>query len=308
MSASTDHGDIISEVWFEVALCQLLQLTDIPFLEDILAPPLTDGSMGVIVISNNVPDPCIQGSDHKENVNRSESSCVWVTAGMDCIQLQTDFPLPQQAETGYLNVMNVKEAGIQQILLEYYGSLLDSLITSNLTDLVDGMLCALGNDWSKTVTCLPLLALMLPVSQRKHLRKLLNFMERSMHTSSGRFIVKKFTGAILPKDIQNKVGVPVLYCWEYYGTSLFDTFRVTPSINSKSLLMSKESLHCNIKLTYDQAQFSFRLEKIYPFLGRCNMIYVCRCKNKAWKKALFLFRSWNIWFHIFTLLWFLMLH
>lgn len=200
LSDSFDHGDIISDVWFEVALSQLLKLTDIPYLEDILTPPSTGDSTGVLVISNNIPEP----TDQKENINGSETTDIWVTAGMECIQLQRDFPLPQRADTSYLNAMNVKEAGIQQILLEYYGSLLDSLIPSNLTDLVDGMLCVLANDWSKVVTFLPLLTLMLPASQRRHLRKLLNFIGMSADTSSGRFIVKKFMSAILPKDVQNK--------------------------------------------------------------------------------------------------------
>ena len=206
LSNSTDHKDIISEVWFEVALSRLLQLTEIPFLEDILVPPSTDDDMGVIVISNNVPGSWNRSSDHKENVSSSESSSVWITAGIECMQLQRDFPLPQRTDVSYLNVMNVKEAGIQQLLLEYYSSLLDSLVPSNLTDLVDGMLCALTNDWSKVVSFLPLLALMLPTSQRKHLRKLLNFIGRSQDTYSGRFIVKKFMTTILPKDVQNKVG------------------------------------------------------------------------------------------------------
>jgi len=175
-----------------------------------LTPPSTGDSTGVLVISNNIPEP----TDQKENINGSETTDIWVTAGMECIQLQRDFPLPQRADTSYLNVMNVKEAGIQQILLEYYGSLLDSLIPSNLTDLVDGMLCVLANDWSKVVTFLPLLTLMLPASQRRHLRKLLNFIGMSADTSSGRFIVKKFMSAILPKDVQNKVGalLGVAYC------------------------------------------------------------------------------------------------
>ena len=214
LSDSTDHRGIISEVWFEVALSQLLQLTEIPFLEDILAPPSTDDDMGVIVISNNVPGTSDGSSDHRENINSLEG-----TAGIECMQLQRDFPLPQRADVSYLNVMNVQEAGIQQLLLEYYSSLLDSLIPSNLTDLVDGMLYVLTNDWSKVVSFLPLLALMLPTGQRKHLRKLLNFLGKSLGKCSGRFVVKKFMTAILPKDVQNKVGVPALHCWMYSGNS-----------------------------------------------------------------------------------------
>ena len=212
LSNSTDQGDLISKVWFEVALSRLLQLTDVAFLEDILTPPaVTDDRTEVIVMSNNVPEPWIQHSQqincNKENVDSSESSNVWVTAGMECVQLQRDCPLPQCGNNmGYSNMMNAKEAGIHQILLQYYGSLTDSLIPSNLTDLVDGILCALANDWTRAITFLPVLVLMLPTSQRRHLNKLLNFMGRSLGTSSGRFIVKKFMGAILPKDVRNKVG------------------------------------------------------------------------------------------------------
>ena len=208
---STDQSDLISEVWFEVALSQLLQLTDVPFLEDILTPPFTDNSMGVIVISNSTPEgPCSHHSQqtdcNKEKADNSETKNVWVTAGMECLQLQRDCPLPQRGNVGYPNMMNAKEAGIQQILLQYYGSLTDSLIPSTLTDLVDGILCALDKDWTKVNTFLPALALTLPASQRRHLKTLLNYMAQSVGMSSGRFIVKKFMGAILPKDVKSKVG------------------------------------------------------------------------------------------------------
>ena len=211
ISRSTDQGDFISRIWFEVALSRLLQLIDVPFLEDILTQTFTDDNDGVIVISNSVPIPSIQRSQqidcHKENTDNSESSNVCVTLGMECIQLQRDFPLPQQGAVGYSNLMNAEEAGIQQILLQYYGSLVDSLIPSNLTDLVDGILSASVNDWMKVVTALPMLILLLQTSQRKHLRKLLSFLMQSLGANSGRFIIKRFMGAILPRDIKCKVGV-----------------------------------------------------------------------------------------------------
>ena len=140
-----------------------------------------------------------------KEINSSELCNVWLTPGMECIHLQKEHPLPQRGDTGFLNTINIKEMGIQQILAEYYGSLLDSLIPTNFADLVDGMICALANDCSKVVTFLPLLAVMLPASQQEHLKKLLSFIGRSVDTKSGRFIVKKFMGAILPKTIQNKV-------------------------------------------------------------------------------------------------------
>lgn len=211
LSSLTDQGDLISKVWFEVALSRLLQLTDVPFLEDILRQTFSDDRTGVTVISNSVLEPCIHHSQqidcNKENADNSKSSNVCVTVGMECIQLQRDCPLPQRGNVGYSNLMNAKEAGIQQILLQYYGSLVDSLIPSNLTDLVDGILCALANDWTKAVTLLPMLILMLQTSQRKHLRKLLNFLVQSVGANSGRFIVRKFMGAILPKDVKCKVGL-----------------------------------------------------------------------------------------------------
>lgn len=210
ISRSTDQRDFISRIWFEVALSRLLQLTDVPFLEDILTQTFTDDNEGVIVISNSVPKPCIQHSRqidcNEENTDSSESSNLCVTLGMECIQLQRDFPLPQQGIIGYSNLMNAKEAGIQQILLQYYGSLVDSLVPSSLTDLVDGILCVVVNDWTKVVTLLPILILMLQTSQRKHLRKLLSFLMQSVSASSGRFIIKRFMGAILPRDIKCKVG------------------------------------------------------------------------------------------------------
>lgn len=209
LSDSTSDHSNDNEIWFEVALSELLQLTDVPFLEDILTPTLTHDGPGVIVISSNIPGSSVENLQMKQNSDKendsSESCNVWLTPGMECIHLQREHPLPQRADTGFLNTMNIKEMGIQQILAEYYGSLLDSLIPSNFADLVDGMISALANDCSKVVTFLPLLALILPTSQQEHLKKLLNFIGWSMDTNSGRFIVKKFMGAILPKSIQNKV-------------------------------------------------------------------------------------------------------
>lgn len=204
---STDQEDLISKVWFEVALSQLLSLTEISFLEEILTSPFTDERTGVIVISNGAQEPWVQNKNHnKENIDNSEASNVWVTAGMECIQVQKECPLPQHGNVSYSNVINVEEAGIHQLLLEYYGSLLDSLIPSNLTDLVDGILSTLADDWTKTMRFLPLLTRMLPTSQRKHLRQLLNFIGTSKGTNNGRFIVKKFMGAIVPKYVKDKVG------------------------------------------------------------------------------------------------------
>lgn len=211
ISSSADQGDFISKVWFEVALSRLLQFTDVPFLEDILTQTFSDDREEVRVISNSVLEPYVQHSHHvgcnKETADNSDMNNVWVTLGMECIQLQRDFPLPQRGNVGYSNLMNAKEAGIQQILLEYYGSLVDSLIPSNLTDLVDSVLCALANDWTKAVTLLPILVLMLQTSQRKHLKKLLKFLAQSVGAKSGRFIIKRFMGTILPKDVKCKVGV-----------------------------------------------------------------------------------------------------
>ena len=192
-----------------MALSRLLQYTDVPFLEDILTQTFTDDREG-IVISNSVAEPCIQHShqidDNKENTDNSESSNVWATLGMECIQLQRDCPLPRRGNEGYSNLMNAKEAGIQQILLQYYGSLVDSLIPSNLTDLLDGILSALVDDSTKAVTLLQTLILMLQRSQRTHLRKLLSFLAQSVGSGSGRFIIKRFMCAILPKDVKCKVG------------------------------------------------------------------------------------------------------
>lgn len=203
---STDQADLTSKVWFEVALSQLLRLTDIPFLEDILTLPLTDRRNGFLAIHNSVQEPYIHNdSQNKENISNSKSSNVWVTAGMECIELQKECPLAQRGEDSYSNLRNIDKAQIHQLLSEYYGSLEDSLIPSNLTDLVDGILSVLVKDWKKTAKFLPLLVMMLGESQRKHLRHLLTFIGTTEGTSNGRFIVKKFMSAILPRDVKDKV-------------------------------------------------------------------------------------------------------
>lgn len=212
MLSNTANSKDFREIWFEIALSQILQLTEVRFLEEILATQTTDYGMGEVVLSNNILEHSNERSYNKETNVFESSSNVCFEAGMECIKLQNDFPLPQlhvDHLSSYVNLMNAKEAGIQQLLLEYYGSLVDSLIPSNLTDLVNAVISTLVDDWSKIKSFLPLLALMLSTNQRKHLKKLLNFIGRSTESNNGRFIIKRFTGAILPKDITDKVGVPV---------------------------------------------------------------------------------------------------
>ncbi|PFX16301.1 DEP domain-containing protein 7-like [Stylophora pistillata] len=205
LADSSDQEDLTTKVWFEVALTQLLRLTDIPFLEDILTSPLPDETTGFPAIHNGVKEPCILNDiQNKENISNSKSGNVWVSAGMECIELQKECPLAQHGEVTYSNVMNIDEAQIHQLLSEYYGSLQDSLIPSNLTDLVDGILSVGVKDWTKNANFLPLLVMMLGASQRKHLRHLLTFIGTCKGTSNGRFMVKKFMSAILPKDVKDK--------------------------------------------------------------------------------------------------------
>ncbi|XP_029196424.2 DEP domain-containing protein 1A-like [Acropora millepora] len=207
LSDSANSKDFISEIWFEIALSQILQLTEVPFLEEILAAQTTDHGMGEVVLSNNMLEHGNESSYNKgRNVGEPSSSACF-QAGIECMKLQNDFPLPQlhvDHLSSYVNLTNAKEAGIQQLLLEYYGSLLDSLIPSNLTDLVNAVISTLVDDWSKIKSFLPLLALMLSTNQRKHLKNLLNFIGRSTESNGGRYIIKRFTSAILPKDIRDK--------------------------------------------------------------------------------------------------------
>ena len=212
LSNSAKSKDFISEIWFEIALSQILQLTEVPFLEEILAAQTTDHGMGEVVLSNIMLEHENESSYNKGKNVLEPSSSACFQAGIECMKLQNDFPLPQlhvDHLSSYVNLTNAKEAGIQQLLLEYYGSLLDSLIPSNLTDLVNAVISTLVDDWSKIKSFLPLLALMLSTNQRKHLKNLLNFIGRSTESNGGRYIIKRFTSAILPKDIRDKVSVPV---------------------------------------------------------------------------------------------------
>ena len=196
--------DFSSDLWFEVALSKLLHLLNVPFLEDVLATPSEDNSPGVVVNSNGVP--CLhKDTEQKEKATNSSSSDrdVWVRVGYDCIQLQKDFPLPQQGDMGYTNIMNITESEVYQMLCEYYGSLIDTLIPAHFLDLVEEILSLLPRSKTKVVTALGLLMLLLPVNNRQHLEKLLNFMK----SSSERFIIKKFMNAILPRDVTNRVSI-----------------------------------------------------------------------------------------------------
>ena len=197
--------DFNSDVWFEVALSKLLYLTEVPFLEDVLAAPVKEKNNDIEVVSDSTP--CVS-NEEKENRENSLLSDVWVAAGLDCIQLQSLYPLAQQGDMGYTNITNITKSEVHQWLLEYYGSLLDTLIPANLSNLVEGILCLLATDRTKKiVNALQLLIMLLPVNNRKHIRKLLNF----LGNSSERFVVKKFVNSILPRNVTNKVSLRSKY-------------------------------------------------------------------------------------------------
>ena len=77
LSDSTSDHSKDCEIWFEVALSELLLLTDVPFLEDILTPTLTHDGLGVLVISNNIPGSCVENLQMKQNADKENNSAMF---------------------------------------------------------------------------------------------------------------------------------------------------------------------------------------------------------------------------------------
>ena len=219
--AEDTFGEERKDVYFQIALAKLLQLLDVPFLEDVLGPSSMKFSCeeGAIVIANTNHtlsqvelSTLLSTSVHEEWMEDRESD--WSRAAMDCLKARNEFVLPCKEQVGYQNVTNLTKAGVCESLTEYYASLSDSLIPSNFSAIVESIMKL----WKagrrlKVLAALKLLMVLIPLNCRKHLEGLLCFIKKTMTCNSKvvagsmttRFFTRRFMGAVLPKIARDKV-------------------------------------------------------------------------------------------------------
>ena len=223
---STTPKHSVKTVYYEVSLSELLRLIDVSVLDDVLEGVFMSRCLTGFR-SRDIDQKSFESelSTLKEtstkdtiSVESHEKSVQWRQAAQACLNVQMEFPLPQREAFGFPNLINVTESGILKIITEYYVSLENSLIPSNLTGLVEGIMKLHVDDSTKMrsnlLRALQLLLLLVPLNSRKHLEQLLLFVDLIRdfgHTAvlrgcGTRFIVRRFMNVILPCEIKDKVG------------------------------------------------------------------------------------------------------
>ena len=214
-------GDENRDAYFIAALGNLLRQVDIPFLEEILSASVMESShhQRGSVLANGEDRlsqiDCSSFSYMSSFVGLTSEESGWYSSAMSCIKARNEFILPCKKEIGYQNVTNhIPKAGICESLTEYYASLLDSLIPSNFSTVVESIM----KMWKagrklKVLMILQLLMVLIPRHCCKHLQRLLCFIQKSLsckvtiasNNMQTRFMTRKFIGAVLPKVVKDKV-------------------------------------------------------------------------------------------------------
>ncbi|EDO43724.1 predicted protein [Nematostella vectensis] len=203
-------GASFKEVWFEVTLSNLLKLLDISFLEPILQPASMKTSLSATVYNYSYNELRDSLTNSDKTGGRKGQDIIWQKAALDCFSAQSQFPLPR-GDCGFQNITNLTEAEISNALAEFYGSLSDTLIPGSFMELVSGIIGLLECNRSVAAKALQLLMVLVPSDQREHLKRLLNFMEKTLTCRPGRskrtrmrFVCRNFISGILPGKLSEQ--------------------------------------------------------------------------------------------------------
>lgn len=217
--ASKIDGDIspsfCKEIWFEIALSSLLKLLDVPFIEDVLNPTestedrvefteITNSPYGRLVESCQVQREV--STDHEHG--RRGRDTVWKKAAVSCFDALREYPLSHNKEFEFHNKIALTEAGISNSLAKFYSSLMDSLIPEKFTVLVQDILQLLLSRKRNVVYALRLLFLLLSQDRQEHLKRLLNFFDKSLMSQTRiskeqrrKYLCRVFVEGILPNTV-----------------------------------------------------------------------------------------------------------
>lgn len=176
------------DIWFEVTLSNLLKFLDVEYLDDILNP--TESGKERIEFTEITNSPYIRfldsykqsGSDISSNQQggRRGRDNIWKNAAIACFDALREYPLPHNKDFQFHNKIAITEAGISNSLAKFYSSLTDALIPEKFSTLVDGVLHLVSSRKRNVSQALKLLFLLLASERQEHLKRLLNFFDKSL--------------------------------------------------------------------------------------------------------------------------------
>lgn len=198
----------------EISAIRLLQLVDIPMLENFLESfeNYADHDDDYVINTNlEVEQANKMGREHLDQTLElcdNDQEKTWLKATIDCFDLQTKFPLPRRTEIGFRNSWNDSILGIFKTLIDYYRSIVETLFPANVAEVV----CEVSRllqccKYTECLKALQLLVVLLPMNKSQHLQKLLQFMCLSVDNNiqpmegvdSREGVCAVFMDAILPE-------------------------------------------------------------------------------------------------------------
>lgn len=198
----------------EISAVRLLELIDIPMLENLLESFENYADHDDDCVTNNnleVEQASKLGREHLDQTLElcdNDQEKTWLKATIECFDLQTKYPLPRKTEIGFRNSWNDSILGIFKTLIDYYQSIVETLFPANLSEVVREISRLLQNDkYTECLRALQLLVALLPLNKSQHLHKLLQFMCLSVDNNiqpmaavdSREGVCAVFMDAILPE-------------------------------------------------------------------------------------------------------------
>ena len=199
----------------EISAVRLLELIDIPMLENLLESFENyadhDDDYPINSCNLEVEQANKMGREHLDQTLEmcdNDQEKTWLKATIECFDLQVKCPLPRRTEIGFRNSWNDSILGIFKTLIDYYRSIVETLLPANVVEVVceiSGLLQS--GKYTECLRALQLLVVLLPLNKSQHLQKLLQFMCLSVDNNiqpmagvdSREGVCAVFMDAILPE-------------------------------------------------------------------------------------------------------------
>lgn len=171
----------------EIAAVRLLQLIEIPMLENLLESFESYADYEYDVVTTNtlkceeVYQMGLHQLDQTLEMCDDDKEKTWLRATIECFDAQMKYPLPRKTEIGFRNSWNDSILGLMRTLKDYYNSIVETLLPVNMQEVVCEVVRLLQVEkYDIALRALQLLIILLPMNKAQHLQKLLQFMYLSI--------------------------------------------------------------------------------------------------------------------------------